>query len=176
MKTRWFILCLISILFMGCGALKPFTNPVKDMSSPIRPLPAPNPEGGQGEFFIHPETKQPFDGVYDVVENGERLKMDIKAGWKTGLYRRWYPNSKQLKSEWNLLKSQRHGLQRDWYPNGQLRLEASFQKGICINAKTWTISGTLASEVIRGNGSLVLFKQDGSINRESIYKAGRKVN
>ena len=31
-------------------------------------------------MYIHPATKQPFDGVYDVVENGERLKMEIKVG------------------------------------------------------------------------------------------------
>ena len=110
MRIYFFILYSMPILWIGCGS-------VRDLSNPVRPEPTEN------GMYIHPATKQPFDGVYDVVENGERLKMEIKGGWPTGLWQRWYPSSKQLKSEWNLIKNQRHGLQRTWYPNGKLMME-----------------------------------------------------
>ena len=163
MKIHWHILSAISIMWMGCGS-------IEDSSDPVRPEPTPS------GMYIHPVTKQPFDGVYDVVENGERLRMEIKSGLKTGLWQRWYPNSKKLKSEWNLVKNQRHGLQRNWYPTGQLMMEANFRKGLCLNAKTWNISGAIASTVVDGTGSMVLFRTDGSKRRESIYKDGLKVN
>ena len=163
MKIHSFLFCFIPILWIGCGS-------VQDLSNPVRPEPTEN------GMYIHPATKQPFDGVYDVEENGERLKMEIKGGWPTGLWQRWYPSSKQLKSEWNLVRNQRHGLQRTWYPNGRLMMEATFLNGKLLSAKTWTISGAVASTVVEGTGTMVLFHADGKKRRESIYKAGIKAN
>ena len=149
----------------GCGSTG---GGVGSSSGLVRPEPM---KTNQGTLYVHPVTKQPFDGVYDVVENGERLKMEIKNGLEHGRWQRWYPSGK-IHEEYNLVKKQRNGLQRSWYPNGQLMLEANFRNGLCLNAKTWTISGAVASTVTNGSGTLLLFDAKGQKRRESVYIDG----
>ena len=161
MKIHWYILSTISIMWMGCL--------IEDSSDPVRPEPT------SSGMYIHPVTKQPFDGEYDVIENGVRLKFGIKNGLEHGRWQRWYPSG-QLHEEYNLVQKERNGLQRSWYPNGKLMLEANFRDGRLLSAKTWDISGDVASTVVKGGGSMVLFHTDGSKRRESIYKDGLKVN
>ena len=166
MKIYFFILYFIPILWIGCGS-------VQDLSNPDRP---PLVKTDRGPLYVYPGTKIPYNGEFSMsFEDGEKLKFGIKDGVKHGRFQRWYPSG-QIHEEYNLFKKQRHGLQRSWYPNGQLRLEANFRKGICINAKTWTISGAIASTVEEGTGIMVLFHADGKKDRESIYKDGIKIN
>jgi len=155
---------LMGIIFLafgiGCGT----TN---DRSNPLRPVPTAS------GMYIHPETKQPFDGVYDVIEDGVRLKMEIKNGWPHGLWQRWY-SSGQIHEEYNLIQKKRNGLQRSWYPNGNLRVELFFKNGRLLSGKTWKISGTLASTVKNGTGTLILYDSRGQNRRESEYRNGAK--
>ena len=159
MKIHWFIFCFISTLWVGCS--------IKDLSNPVRPEPT---ESG---MYIHPASKLPFDGLYDVMENGVRLRMEIKAGWPHGRWQRWHPSG-QLHEEYNLVNKQRNGLQRSWYPNGKLMLEANFREGKLLNGKTWDLSGNLASTVTAGTGALILYDADGKRRRESVYLNGFK--
>ena len=55
-------------------------------------------------------------------------------------------------------------------------MEATFLNGKLLSAKTWTISGAVASTVVEGTGTIVLFHADGKKRRESLYKAGIKAN
>ncbi|MDP6905238.1 MAG: hypothetical protein QF406_12410 [Verrucomicrobiota bacterium] len=127
----------------------------------------------QGTLYVHPDTKQPFDGVYDVVENGVRLKFEIKDGLPHGRMQRWY-RSGQPHEDYNQIKRLRDGLQRSWYPNGQLMLEANFRGGKMLSARTWGLSGSVASTITNGSGTLILFDTKGQKRRESVYIDGSK--
>ena len=72
------------------------------------------------------------------------------------------------------MKKQRDGLQRSWDPNGQLMLEANFRDGKLRNAKTWNLSGAVASTVTDGLGTLILFDTEGKKRRDSVYINGTK--
>jgi antitoxin component YwqK of YwqJK toxin-antitoxin module len=163
MKIHWFIVCFISTLWMGCGS-------IKDSSNPLRPEPV---KTNQGTLYVHPDTKQPFHGVYDVVENGVRLKFEIKDGLPHGRMQRWY-RSGQPHEDYNQFKRLRDGLQRSWYPNGQLMLEADFRGGKMLSARTWDLSGSVASTITNGSGTLILFDTKGQKRRESVYIDGSK--
>ena len=163
MKIHWFIVCFISTLWMGCGSIKDFSNP-------LRPEPV---KTNQGTLYVHPDTKQPFHGVYDVVENGVRLKFEIKDGLPHGRMQRWY-RSGQPHEDYNQFKRLRDGLQRSWYPNGQLMLEADFRGGKMLSATTWDLSGSVASTITNGSGTLILFDTKGQKRRESVYIDGSK--
>ena len=164
MKYTWGLFIFAGLIWEGCGSTGGRAN---GPASLIRPEPT------KSGMYVHPATKQPFDGVYDVVENGERLKMEIKNGWPHGRWQRWYPSGK-IHEEYNLVEKQRDGLQRSWYPNGQLMLEANFRGGKLLHAKTWNISGTVASTVTHGLGTLILFDARGAKRRESVYLDGSK--
>ena len=170
MKYTWGLFIFAVLIWGGCGSPGAGAN---DLPSMVRPVPM---KTNQGTLYVYPGTKIPYNGEFNMsFEDGEKLKFGIKDGLKHGRFQRWYPSG-QIHEEYNLFKKQRDGLQHSWYPNGQLRLEANFRKGLCINAKTWTISGAVASRVVEGTGTMVLFHTDGQKDRESIYKDGLKVN
>ena len=53
-------------------------------------------------------------------------------------------------------------------------LEANFRAGKLLNAKTWDLSGVVASTVTDGSGILVLFDAEGKKRRDSVYLNGMK--
>ena len=166
MKYAWGLLFAV-LIWGGCGSPGAGVN---DPPSMVRPVPM---KTNQGTLYVHPDTKQPFDGEYDVVEEGVRLKFEIKKGWPHGRWQRWYPSG-QLHEEYNLVKKQRNGLQRSWYPNGQLMLEANFRGGKMFSARTWNLSGSVASMITNGSGTLILFDTNGQKRRDSVYIDGSK--
>ena len=166
MKYAWGLL-FAGLLWEGCGSTG---GGAGGPSGLIRPEPM---KTNQGTLYVHPDTKQPFDGEYDVVEEGVRLKFEIKKGWPHGRWQRWYPSG-QLHEEYNLVKKQRNGLQRSWYPSGQLMLEANFRGGKMLSARTWDLSGSVASMITNGSGTLILFDTKGQKRRESVYIDGRR--
>jgi len=167
MKNMWGLFIFAGLIWGGCGSMG---GGAVGSSGLVRPEPV---KTNQGTLYVHPVTKQPFNGEYDVVEAGVRLKFGIKNGLEHGRFQRWYPSGK-IHEEYNLVKKQRNGLQRSWYPNGQLMLEANFRNGLCLNAKTWAISGGVASTVTNGSGTILLFDTKGQKRRESVYKDGIK--
>ena len=167
MKYTWGLFIFAVLIWGGCGSPGAGAN---DPSIMVRPVLM---NANQGTLYVHPVTKQPFDGEYDKVVDGARLRFEIKAGLPHGRMQRWYPSG-QMHEDYNQVKRQRDGLQRSWYPNGQLMMEATFQNGKLTNSKTWNISGKVASTVSAGNGTLLLFDTKGVKRRESVYLGGSK--
>jgi len=166
MKYTWGLLFSV-LIWEGCGSTGGGSGGSFGL---VKPEPV---KSNQGILYVHPVTKQPFDGEYDVVEEGVRLKFEIKNGLEHGRWQRWYPNGK-IHEEYNFDKKLRDGLQRSWYPNGQLMLEAICSEGKMLSARTWNLSGSVASAITNGSGTLILFDTKGQKRRESVYIDGRR--
>ncbi|SVD38244.1 uncharacterized protein METZ01_LOCUS391098, partial [marine metagenome] len=91
MGNKGLVYLVASLLWVGCGSssIGKLNRPNGgDISKLVRPQPTPS------GMYIHPDTKQPFDGEYDVVENGIRLRIEIRDGWPHGRWQRWYPSGR----------------------------------------------------------------------------------
>ncbi len=53
-------------------------------------------------------------------------------------------------------------------------LEANFRGGKMFSARTWNLSGSVASTITNGSGTLILFDTKGQKRRDSVYIDGSK--
>jgi len=153
------VLCLC---WAGCVSV------AGNSSKSLRPVP-------QNDIWVHPKTKIPYSGEYDVVEEGVRLKMELKDGRPHGRWQRWY-DSGRPHEEYLFVKGQRDGLQVSWYPNGQKMMEAQLRQGQMLSAQSWHSNGEKASAMSNGTGTLILFDSKGRKRSESVYQNGSRIS
>ncbi len=158
------------------GSEKTFLNGVQVPSAPDRtPLPstAPPVKNAAG-LYVHHQSSQLFHGEFDYIKDGSRYKGRISHGHRDGLFRVWYTGGAPL-LEADYSKGKINGRFVEWYPNGERMVDAIFQRGRLLRATSWQLGGSVASDLPKGTGTLVLFFPEGGKRRESVYEQGVKV-
>ena len=125
-------------------------------------------------LYVHHQSGKPFHGQFDYIKEGCRYKGRISDGQRDGLFRVWYTGGAPL-MEADYSKGKINGRFVEWYPNGERMVDAIFQRGRMVRATSWKLGGTVASELPKGTGTLVLFYPNGDPRRESVYNQGVKV-
>jgi antitoxin component YwqK of YwqJK toxin-antitoxin module len=71
----------------------------------------------------------------------------------------------------------RDGLQTEWYMNGQKKRKLNYKDGKLVTAIVWKPNGEKCpvTNVVNGNGVLVVYVDDGSEIGRITYKDGKKV-
>jgi len=110
-------------------------------------------------------------------ENGHKKgEKNYKDGKKDGLYTSWYKNGQKL-GEGNWKDGKVHGLATKWYDNGQKLGEGNWKDGKLISAVVWKFNGEKCplTNVKNGNGSWVVYNEDGTEWYRETYKDGERV-
>ena len=110
-------------------------------------------------------------------ENGLKLQEgNWKDGKQYGVWTSWYRNE-QKKQEGNWKDGKQDGFWTFWYENGQQQEEANWKDGKLVTITTWKPNGEKCpiTNVVEGNGVLVLYNDDGTIQERVIFKNGEPV-
>jgi antitoxin component YwqK of YwqJK toxin-antitoxin module len=146
-----------------------------------------------------PDTEKPYSGwVKETHDNGQLKRLGyLNDGAKDGPWTSWHENGrKQLEIRYE--KDVMHGIMSTWYPNGQKkgtgrikdgemdgRWEEWYENGwkskvqSCdfgklISATVWKPDGEKCpvSNVVNGNGELIDYNEDGTIEKRYTIKDG----
>ena len=146
-----------------------------------------------------PNTEKPYSGwVKETHDNGQLKRLGyLNDGAKDGPWTSWHENGrKQLEIRYE--KDVMHGIMSTWYPNGQKkgtgrikdgemdgRWEEWYENGwkskvqSCdfgklISATVWKPDGEKCpvSNVVNGNGELIDYNEDGTIEKRYTIKDG----
>ena len=92
-----------------------------------------------------------------------------------GPLKRWYDNGKR-KEEVIFKDGAIVGLATNWYENGQQANEINYKVGIMLSVKVWKPNGEKCPNTTLkdGNGVLVIYNDDGTVNSRTTYMDGRK--
>jgi len=134
-------------------------------------------ENGQKMYEVNfKDDKQ--DGLETSWYEGgqKRGKKNYKDGKKDGLYTSWYKNGQKL-GEGNWKDGKVHGLATKWYDNGQKLGEGNWKDGKLMSAVVWKFNGEKCpfTNVKNGNGSWVVYNEDGTERYRETYKDGERV-
>ncbi len=95
-------------------------------------------------------------------------------GKEDGIMTEYYPNGK-VEAKTNYAEGKRLGKFQAWYKNGQLKEEGEWVQTkeffpIYFLESSWDSTGT--SHIIKGDGSLIEYSEQGNILRKETYKNG----
>ena len=146
-----------------------------------------------------PGTEKPFSGwVKENYDNGRLKRLGyLNEGAKDGLWTSWHENGeKQLEIRYK--KDVLHGKTSSWHPNGQKKSAGNIRDGEMdgpweewyengwkervqncdfgklVSATVWKPDGEkcLVSNVVNGNGELIDYNEDGTIDKRHTFKDG----
>jgi antitoxin component YwqK of YwqJK toxin-antitoxin module len=143
--------------------------------------------GNAKTFWIDGETvleeREYLDGqkkfILKEYEDGKLSQEHLFVnGIAEGLSKRYYPNG-IVKEDAVLVNGITNGPRRYFYPSGKIWAERIEKDG-----KPWTVTGNYSSDgekrdpgtLKEGNGTMILYKEDGTIRETITYIAGNPVN
>ena len=107
-------------------------------------------------------------------ENGRKLKeVRYKKDMMDGAFASWHPNG-QRRSSGNVRNGEMDGPWEEWYENGWKSKVQSCDFGKLISATVWKPDGEKCpvSNVVNGNGELIDYNEDGTIEKRYTIKDG----
>jgi antitoxin component YwqK of YwqJK toxin-antitoxin module len=110
---------------------------------------------------------------YDYENRRMRLQLTYKEGEWNGPSLAWYKNG-QKAEERNFKNGKMHGLETTWYENGQKWAEGNWKNGKLMSVEVWKPNGEKCStsKVLKGNGVVVMYSQDGTTRGSMRWKKG----
>ncbi len=143
--------------------------------------------GNAKTFWIDGETileeREYLDGrrkfiVKQYVDGKLTEEHRFVNGVSEGLAKRYYPSG-IVKEDALFKNGLANGPRRYFYPSGKIWAEREEKDG-----KPWTVIGNYSEEGIKrdpgtlkeGNGTMILYKEDGSVRDIIVYKSGLPVN
>lgn len=144
-------------------------------------------QGDAKTYWIDGETileeREYLDGkrkfVLKVFEDGKLSEENSYVnGVPEGMAKRYYPNG-IVKEDAVFKNGMPNGARRYFYPSGKIWAEREEKDG-----KPWTVIGNYSEDgtkrdpgtLYEGNGTMILYKDDGSIRETITYKLGLPVN
>lgn len=111
-------------------------------------------------------------------DNGhKREEAHFKGDVMDGALRAWHPNGTRA-AEGNIRVGEMTGRWMEWYATGVKRKAQHCRDGIFISAVVWMPDGALCPETnaTGGNGVVVEYEENGSVEERRLYQNGVKVS
>ena len=120
------------------------------------------------------------DGSVDYHDLEDRNGVTYLADEETpftGRAERFYHNG-QKSWEGNYKDGEPDGLETHWFENGQKKGEGKMKDGKLMSAEVWKPNGEKCRNTTLkdGNGVLVIYNDDGTVNTRTTYMDGLPVN
>ena len=90
----------------------------------------------------------------------------------------WWHKNGQKSEEQNFNKGIWQGPFKGWYSNGQIKKVLNYKSGFLMSVEVWKPNGEKCPNTTlkNGNGVLVSYKDDGTVNTRISYMDGLPVN
>ena len=176
---------------IGCGEsqVDPIVDRIDETPKPQEPkdlfadaidLDKLQKRGREGEETLYlPNSDTPYTGkvIGSRDPSGKPWELfNFKGGKLDGLATRWYENGqKWVEESWK--NGKRDGLLILWSEYAMKQEEANWKDGKLVTITIWKPNGEKCpiTNVVEGNGVLVLYNDDGTIQERVIFKNGEPV-
>ena len=132
-------------------------------------------ENGQKKTEGNYKVVEKKDGIWQYWhENGQKInECFYKNGKRDGPCRHWFENGK-IQLEHTLRNDKENGLRTEWYRTGDKSHEVDYQNGRFMSALSWKPDGKKCpvTNLVKGNGLVVLYNEDGTESMRSTFKNG----
>ncbi len=133
----------------------------------------------RGGKYYAPNQETPYSGWTKAIRDNGTIYglIQFKDGKGDGPETRWY-NNRQKFYERNCKDGKVDGLETAWYPNGQKMCEKTYKDGKMMTVVRWKPNGEKCpvTNVVDGNGVVVIYDDDGTEGYRQTYKDGRPVS